>query len=84
MSNRLFNFFQEIGKEPDPSASTEDKTLIVKKSRCPQNHSCPSVRVCPVGALSQKGHNAPVVDMDKCIKCGKCVRFCPTKALTLE
>lgn len=61
-----------------------NKTLIVKKLSCPQNHSCPSVRVCPVGALSQKGYNAPVVDMDKCITCGKCVNFCPKKALVLE
>ena len=61
-----------------------DMTLVVKVNRCPQNHPCPSVRVCPVDALSQKGYAAPVVDMSKCIKCGKCVRFCPTRALVLE
>ncbi len=26
----------------------------------------------------------PTVLMDKCIKCGKCVTFCPKKALVLE
>jgi Fe-S-cluster-containing hydrogenase component 2 len=57
--------------------------LTVSKSRCPQNHPCPSIRVCPVGALSQKGYSAPVVDEDKCIKCSKCVRFCPMGALAL-
>lgn len=62
----------------------ENAALQVKLDRCPQNHACPSVRVCPVGALSQKGFEAPVVDLDKCIKCGKCVRFCPKKALVLE
>lgn len=62
----------------------KDMILAVKKSRCPQNHSCPSVRVCPVGALSQKGYAAPVVDMEKCIKCGKCERFCPMRALVME
>lgn len=35
---------------------------IVDKNRCPQNHPCPSVRVCPVGALIQKGFDAPQVD----------------------
>lgn len=30
------------------------KSLVVKTARCPQNHAYPSVRVCPVGALSQK------------------------------
>lgn len=58
--------------------------LTVSKTRCPQNHPCPAVRVCPVGALSQKGFSAPTVDDDKCVRCGKCVRFCPMRALKLE
>ena len=49
-------------------------TLLVQKNRCPQNHPCPSVRVCPTGALSQKGFAAPEVDMEKCIRCGNCER----------
>ncbi|HUW64233.1 MAG TPA: 4Fe-4S binding protein [Spirochaetia bacterium] len=49
--------------------------------RCPQNHSCPSVRICPVGALKQEGYKAPAVDMDKCIECEQCVSFCPMKAI---
>ena len=51
---------------------------------CPQNHKCPAVKVCPVGALSQDGFNAPKIDYDKCIKCGKCSNFCPKKALVLQ
>jgi Fe-S-cluster-containing hydrogenase component 2 len=62
----------------------KEKTLKVIKHRCPQNHPCPSVRVCPVGALTQEGFKAPVVDQDKCTKCGKCVRFCPMRALALS
>ena len=60
------------------------KILKVNKSKCPQNHPCPSVKICPVGALSQVGFAAPAVDLNKCIACGKCVQFCPKKALTLE
>lgn len=60
------------------------KKLVVKTNRCPQNHPCPSVRVCPVDALSQKDFNAPDVDLEKCISCGKCVNFCPMGALILE
>nr|WP_204355521.1 4Fe-4S binding protein [Acetobacterium sp. KB-1] len=52
--------------------------------RCPQNHPCPSVRVCPVDALSQEGFAAPKVDMEKCIRCGKCVDYCPMNALVLK
>lgn len=60
------------------------KILNVKKDNCPQNHPCPAVKVCPVGALSQAGFNAPTVNHDKCIRCGKCSNFCPKKALVLN
>jgi len=55
--------------------------IIVDKSRCPQNHPCPSVKICPVGALKQQGFKAPEVDMDKCIQCKKCVNYCPMGAI---
>ena len=61
-----------------------EKKLNVIVERCPQNHKCPSVKVCPVGALAQDGFDAPKVDYEKCIKCGKCSNFCPKKALVLE
>ena len=60
------------------------KTLMVKTARCPQNHPCPSVRVCPTGALTQDGYDAPRVDTGKCVVCGKCVRTCPMRALALK
>jgi ferredoxin len=81
MANNFFGLFENEKKDVK---DMKDKKLIVVKQRCPQNHSCPSVRVCPVDALSQKGYAAPVVDMSKCIKCSKCVRFCPMGALVLE
>lgn len=55
--------------------------IKVIKSNCPQNHSCPSVNVCPVKALKQVDFDAPTVIEDKCIKCGKCVTYCPMGAL---
>lgn len=61
-----------------------EKKLKVVVANCPQNHKCPAVAVCPVGALSQKDFNAPAVDHETCIKCGKCSNFCPMKALVLE
>lgn len=58
--------------------------LKVIKSRCPQNHICPSLRVCPVNALKQKDFEAPTVDLELCIECGRCTDFCPKGALVLE
>lgn len=58
--------------------------LSVLTHRCPQNHPCPSVKVCPAGALSQQSMEAPSVQQSKCTACGKCVRFCPMGALILD
>jgi len=60
---------------------SEIGNIMVDKKRCPQNHRCPSIKVCPVGALTQKGYAAPAVDTEKCIRCGKCVKFCPKRAI---
>lgn len=54
----------------------------VTKSKCPQNHGCPAIKVCPSNALTQEGFNAPVVDISKCIDCGLCTQVCPMGALT--
>lgn len=80
----MFDFFKKNTVVNQDKKSLDDMTLVVKTQRCPQNHPCPSIRVCPVGALKQKGYAAPTVDMNLCIKCGKCIRFCPMRALVLE
>ncbi len=59
-------------------------SLKINGERCPKNHKCPAVNICPVGALSQDKFNAPVVDKDKCIRCGKCSNFCPYQVLIVE
>lgn len=56
--------------------------IKIDKNKCPQNHPCPSVQICPAGALIQNGYAAPTVDEDKCIKCKKCVKFCPMNAIS--
>lgn len=77
----LFDFF--LKNEVDPK-DLKDKTLKVNKGRCPQNHKCPSVRACPVGALTQDKYEAPKIDLKKCVKCGKCLRVCPTGAISFQ
>lgn len=58
--------------------------LDINEARCPQNHRCPAVAVCPVGALKQNGYAAPTVDEVICTKCGKCTKRCPMGALILN
>lgn len=48
---------------------------------CPQNHVCPLVRLCPVNAIRQNQDGLPVIDEERCIQCGKCLRSCPMKAV---
>jgi Fe-S-cluster-containing hydrogenase component 2 len=73
-----------FGGEPEQTKPAgADAVIRINRNRCPENHPCPSVRVCPVDALKQVRFAAPTADMDKCIKCGKCVRYCPMGAITL-
>jgi Fe-S-cluster-containing hydrogenase component 2 len=55
--------------------------LTINPLACPQNHRCPIIQVCPVGAISQNGYGLPVIDKTKCTECGKCVRYCPMHAV---
>jgi len=77
-------FEKLFGNNEPPKQNNKDKTMKVIVSRCPQNHPCPSIKVCPVGAIEQSGYKAPTINMDKCIKCGKCAKFCPMRALVME
>jgi len=55
--------------------------LTISPLACPQNHRCPITMICPVGAISQNGYGLPVIDEEKCIECGKCVKQCPMRAV---
>ncbi|QGZ99249.1 MULTISPECIES: 4Fe-4S binding protein [Dehalobacter] len=55
--------------------------IVIDKNRCPENHPCPSVKVCPVNALIQQRYKAPKVDAESCIECNKCVNYCPMGAI---
>ena len=55
--------------------------ITVNPQKCPQNHRCPMIPICPAGAISQKGNALPEIDPEKCIECGKCVRHCGRQAV---
>jgi len=58
--------------------------LTISPMSCPQNHRCPLLRVCNIGAISQDSYGLPVIDEEKCIECGKCIKFCPTRAVQIK
>ncbi len=55
--------------------------LTVNPRRCPQNHYCPMIRVCPTDAISQNSSGLPIIDEEKCIECGRCVHYCALGAV---
>lgn len=55
--------------------------ITVDKNKCPQDHRCPAMAVCPVGAISQKDFELPVIDSSLCIECKQCIDFCPKGAI---
>ena len=40
-------------------------------------------RICPVGAIQTSAHNLAVVNPDRCISCGLCVKACPRHLIRL-
>jgi ferredoxin len=54
--------------------------IKVDKNKCPKDHACPMVKLCPKKAISQKNYDAPKIDKEKCIKCLLCVKKCPYNA----
>lgn len=58
-------------------------SVKINRFTCPQNHRCPLIRVCPTGAIEQSGYDLPMINEEKCINCGKCVRYCPLGAVSL-
>lgn len=56
----------------------------VIKEKCPQNHRCPALKICPVNALKQNNFETPTIDHEVCIKCGMCITFCPMGALIIK
>ena len=57
-------------------------SIQVNSEKCPQDHRCPAIKICPVGAISQKDFELPIIDNEICIECQKCVKFCPKGALS--
>lgn len=60
--------------------STDDST-VTRNCRVSCNHCEACVVACPTGAIQMIG-GLPVIDTEKCIRCGKCVAVCPNHVIS--
>lgn len=58
--------------------------VVLDKTKCPHDHVCPLIRICPVNAITQNTEGYPVIDYDTCINCNKCVKYCPMGAMVIK
>lgn len=61
-----------------------DLDVIVVDEMCPQGCNCPSKNVCPVNAIERVDMAPPKVDLNLCIRCGKCIKFCAHGAILFD
>ena len=65
-----------------------ERTAVIIPKLCKGCGIC--IEKCPVGALSfgenlgVYGTPTPDIEIDKCIACGNCQRFCPDSAIKVE
>jgi len=62
-------------KRPRGKASLGEGKCIACGARCESS--------CPVGAIEMNGAGEPLIIVDKCIGCVKCVKVCPAQAITM-
>ncbi|MDP4125830.1 MAG: 4Fe-4S binding protein [Bacillota bacterium] len=61
----------------------------VDSRKCDSSPMCPARRSCPEKAISQEKlgilrRGAPVVDPEKCVSCGVCLKMCPHGAIAMR
>ncbi len=64
------------------------KKAIIDNNRCDKSPFCPVKRVCPTGAVTQKGgifrSETPKINEALCIGCEKCILVCPMAAVKMK
>ena len=69
------------------------KLAYVDAARCDRSPACPAKRSCPQKAITQNpegsfilkvlGGGTASVDRAKCTGCGRCVNYCPQRAIAM-
>ncbi|MBR9728152.1 4Fe-4S dicluster domain-containing protein [Shewanella intestini] len=66
------------------SVGNKDKKSLMVPMQCGQCEQPTCVPVCPVDATYKADNGIVVVDYDKCIKCGRCVKACAYDARSMK
>jgi len=65
------------------------KKAVLNKNQCDHSPFCPAKKACYMGAITQEKKwffkaEIPEIDYDKCEGCGRCVDFCPRRAIKMK
>ena len=66
-----------------PQMVGETQAIAVDTKKCTGHGTC--ALVCPVDCIqlgTDNGRQLPVIRQDQCIRCNKCIEFCPERALS--
>lgn len=65
------------------------KKAVINREKCDHSPMCPAKKACHIGAITQKTKwffkaEIPEIDQDRCVGCGRCVNFCPQRAIKMK
>jgi len=61
----------------------------IDPNKCDRSAMCPARRSCPEKAITQEKlgflkRGVEVVDSEKCVSCGECIKMCPHGAIGMK
>lgn len=60
-----------------------DKRVVIDPDKCDKSPQCPAREACPAQAIEREEDAEPYFVNAYCQGCGKCLVFCPNKALKM-
>lgn len=59
------------------------KRAVIDPNKCDKSANCPVKRICPANAVEREEIDDPYYINSFCQGCGKCVDYCPRKAVAM-
>ncbi|ADG82043.1 4Fe-4S ferredoxin [Thermincola ferriacetica] len=61
----------------------DNRRAVIDAEKCDRSPWCPVKRVCPANAVEREDDNDPYFVNAYCQGCGKCVQYCPRRAVSM-